>query len=416
MSTWLDRLKRLAKKNKIARKVYQQAKNNFITTHIGEITPFQPRRSDNENIRYNLLVPSINKEHVFGGISTAIKFFEQLVPEGCDKRIIMTDASPNIEDVDGFKGYQLVTADQELEIRCQLVAFNDRYQKTIPVRKTDIFIATAWWTAYSAQRIVKWQESEYSQERKKLIYFIQDYEPCFYPWSSQSILAESTYNYDGPQIAVFNTSLLQEYVTSQGHIFSETYSFEPQLNTELKKHLLLDAGIKKKKILIYGRPSVARNAFTLIMESLRIWVWQFDDATNWEILSVGETHPDIDIGNGMTVSSSGKMSLDKYAETLQESSVGLSLMISPHPSYPPLEMAHFGMLVVTNHYGNKDLSKWHENITSLKMITPEKIAEAITEQCKKHNADYEIGFRGKSFISNYVNDKELFPFIGNINI
>ena len=37
------------------------------------------------------------------------------------------------------------------------------------------------------------------------------------------------------------------------------------------------------------------------------------------------------------------------------SAIGISLMVSPHPSYPPLEMAHLGMLVLTNGFGAKDL-------------------------------------------------------------
>lgn len=40
--------------------------------------------------------------------------------------------------------------------------------------------------------------------------------------------------------------------------------------------------------------------------------------------------------------------LDTYA--------GISLMSSPHPSYPPLEMSVFGIKVITNNYSNKDLS------------------------------------------------------------
>ncbi|KRE86371.1 hypothetical protein ASG89_10160 [Paenibacillus sp. Soil766] len=414
MSTWLDRLKRLAKKNKLATKVYHQAKSNFISTHIGEITPFQPRRSDNENIRYNLLVPSINKEHVFGGISTAIKFFEQLVPEGCDKRIIMTDASPNEEDTVAFVGYNLVTADQDSTEPFQLVAFNDRYQKTIPVRKTDIFIATAWWTAYNAQRIVQWQEIEYSQQRNKLVYFIQDYEPCFYPWSSQSILAESTYNYEGPQIAVFNTSLLKDYVLNKGFIFKDYYTFEPQLNEVLQEKLeTLNLTEKKKRILFYGRPSVLRNGFTLIIEALRIWAWNYDDSSSWEIISIGESHPDILIGNGLNIRSFGKMTLDGYAQALAESAVGVSLMISPHPSYPPLEMAHFGLLVITNSYENKDLSKFHSNISSVETPTPDKISALLIKLCNEFSGNNEIGLN-KTYNESYMDKSDLFPFIPEI--
>lgn len=58
-------------------------------------------------------------------------------------------------------------------------------------------------------------------------------------------------------------------------------------------------------------------------------------------------------------------------------------MISPHPSYPPLEMASFGMGVVTNRYGRKDLSQWAQGIRSIDSFTPEAIAEALKRECAR---------------------------------
>ena len=71
-----------------------------LDTNVYEITPFTFRKADYENRRINLLVPSINAEHVFGGISTALKFFDTLVNAlGYDARIILTDAEPDKEAI-----------------------------------------------------------------------------------------------------------------------------------------------------------------------------------------------------------------------------------------------------------------------------------------------------------------------------
>lgn len=415
MSTWFDKLLRIAKKSELVKKTYQNVISSFVQTHVGEITPMQPRPSQHNGLRFNLLVPSINKEHLFGGISTALKFFERLVPSGVEKRIILTDAAPGEDDLQTFTEYKLLTCDSDETHLSLIVPFSDRYQKTIPVRANDVFITTAWWTAYGAQRIVEWQSRHYNQDPKPIIYFIQDYEPCFYPWSSQSVLAESTYKYTGPQIGVFNTSLLRDYVLRLGYRFTETYSFEPQLNSELLRHLKqANLKNKKRKILIYGRPSVPRNAFTLIMEALRIWAWKNESFRQWEILSVGEKHSDIEIGNGIIVRSKGKMTLSEYAAQLTEASVGVSLMISPHPSYPPLEMAHFGMMVITNSFQNKDLSEWHDNIVSIQDLTPMKIAEQLEELCLRFERDHYIGLTGQTRIHSYLQENDLFPFVKNI--
>ena len=50
-----------------------------LDTNVYEITPYTFRKIEYPNRRMNLLVPSINAEHVFGGISTAVKFFDTLV-------------------------------------------------------------------------------------------------------------------------------------------------------------------------------------------------------------------------------------------------------------------------------------------------------------------------------------------------
>lgn len=67
-----------------------------LDTNVYEITPYTFRKIEYPNRRMNLLVPSINAEHVFGGISTALKFFDTLVKAlGYDARIILVDAEPD---------------------------------------------------------------------------------------------------------------------------------------------------------------------------------------------------------------------------------------------------------------------------------------------------------------------------------
>ena len=114
---------------------------------------------------------------------------------------------------------------------------------------------------------------------------------------------------------------------------------------------------------MYGRPGKPRNAFPLIVDGLRAWVERRDDAGDWEFVSAGQAHEPVDLGRGVRMVSSGKLELDAYADLLRTSAIGISLMASPHPSYPPLEMASLGMLVLTNRFGAKDLSTWHDAIT-----------------------------------------------------
>jgi O-antigen biosynthesis protein len=397
------------------KRIYKSTVTSYLNSHIGEITPLLARKSEQSGLRLNLLVPSINQEHLFGGISTALHFFQLFANKGFKLRLILTDASPSEMDLAKFIEYHYVNSQDDHEASLQIVAFNDRYNKTIPVGKDDVFMATAWWTAYAAQRLVVWQEKAYNQETRKMLYFIQDFEPGFYPWSSQYVLADSTYKFEGQQIAVFNSSLLRDFFLEQGYKFSKQYAFEPKLNLKLQGFLQNGKSIeKRKRILIYGRPSVARNAFTLIIEALRTWIWQQPNVNDWEIISAGEQHLDIELGNGVKVISYGKMTLEDYADMLKQSAIGISLMVSPHPSYPPLEMAHFGMLVLTNHYANKDLSSWHDNITSLENYSPDVLASKLGELCLSFELNSKIGFIGKSHVPFYIDSSTPFYFIDEI--
>lgn len=410
----INDIKRFIKRNSKITKVCKEINNKVMfNANIGEITTLSARRSDFKEKRINLLVPSINQEHIFGGISTALKFYNQLCDKkGYKRRIITTDASPLEDDLKHFEGYILQDSEEDESIDFQIVPFNDRYNKTIPVGENDIFISTAWWTAYSAQNLIKWQSEEYKNKVKKSIYFIQDFEPGFYAWSSRYALADSTYKSELPQIAVFNTYLLMEYFNKNNYKFDEEYSFEPVLNEGLKQVLdKLDIFKKKKQILIYGRPSVQRNAFELIIESLKIWVWKQSNVNEWKIYSVGEKHPDIQLGNEMKVESLGKLSLDEYANLMAESYLGISLMISPHPSYPPLEMSTFGMKVITNNFANKDISSFNENIVSLNVLSTISINDSLIKITNNYTEEV-----CKNVHYNYINNTDIFNFIDKIDL
>jgi hypothetical protein len=166
--------------------------------------------------------------------------------------------------------------------------------------------------------------------------------------------------------------------------------------------------------VVYGRPGIPRNAFPAIVDGLRAWRATDPHAADWTLTSVGEAHPEIDLGGGVALGSIGKLDLDAYAALLRTSAIGVSLMVSPHPSYPPLEMAHLGMLVLTNGFGAKDLSTWHTNITSVGDVASETLAAELSALCRRFEADATIGARGRSSRPDYVSDAPQFPFAPDV--
>lgn len=93
---------------------------------------------------------------------------------------------------------------------------------------------------------------------------------------------------------------------------------------------------------------------------------------------------------------------------LLESSAGISLMASPHPIYPPLEMAHFGVRTVTNSYTCKDLSTFHPNITSIPSIAENAVAQALASSCRKA-AEPPVVYADPEYVR-----ETPYPFMGDL--
>lgn len=353
--------------------------------------------------RINLVVPWIQSSVTFGGISTALRFFNALRKRFPRSRIVVTDEQESDFEAAKWPGWVADTRRNE----SQTVAYLKKAQSPLVIDGSDYFIATHWLTAHFLKSIAHTLHKE-GKQFNQFIYFIQDFEPGFYPWSSRYLLANSTYENSADYIAVFNTGLLCEYFERAGYAFPTAFTFEPCLNPALAvQRSRLNGHKKQKLLLVYGRPDVERNAFELIVETLHSWVRQYSKANQWRVLSLGRAHGEIVLSTGIKLQSKGKVSIDEYANYLLDAAVGLSLMVSPHPSYPPLEMADFGVQVVTNRFANKDLSVRSPNIVSLSEATPHALSEALIRCCENHEAGNVHQASGSAF---WGTDDE-FPFM-----
>ena len=367
-----------------------------------------PVRSPRPGYRLNLVVPAIDAARTFGGIRTALDVFEAVGAGVGERRIVSLGGSGSAAD-DAIGAYVPVDAGADPEIALQFVA-HDGHGGPLAVRPGDVFVATFWTTAEAVGRIRRWQASIYGSAPDRFGYVIQDYEPGFYPSSAHSVLALATYADASETIAVFNTSMLRDAFHTAGITFGQEFAFEPRLLPALRAAMTLPALARSRTIVVYGRPDTPRNAFPAIIDGLATWRATDPGAAGWRVVSVGQGHPEIDLGGGVLLQSLGKLSLGDYAALLRGSAIGVSLMVSPHPSYPPLEMAHLGMLVVTNRYGAKDLSAWHPNIRSVDDLSAEAIATLLSELCRLFDADPGAGGATQPIRPDFISDAPPFPF------
>lgn len=395
LSTWLQQ-------NTCTKPIYKTAKKiiNSKNFSMQSLNVIQSYREAENKVRVNLVLPTLNKYKIFGGIATALKIYDYLGELlDADMRIIVIRQEKYNSKYSLLKeGYEYNTNSGSKQ-----VIFMSDLDNKLAVREKDIFICTSWDTAYSFDSVMKWKKEVYGKKNAKMVYLIQDYEPGFYPWSTEYVLAESTYKNNSVEtIALFNSKELYDFFELRGYQFYKKYYFVPNLNANLATFLKENnkEQNRKKRILIYGRPGTQRNVFELIVHSLRLWIEKINNPEQWEIISLGETFDDIDVGKNVKIRCLGKASLEEYAQMMLESYAGISLMASPHPSYPPLEMATFGIKVITNQFENKDLTDFNSNIVSLDQCTPEKISETLKEICLEYpNKIAEINTE-----SSYVND------------
>jgi hypothetical protein len=141
---------------------------------------------------------------------------------------------------------------------------------------------------------------------------------------------------------------------------------------------------QKRKILFYARPEqhAARNMFELgilgLSEAVRLG---YLDPSEWEFYGIGTAGatPRIPLHGEVSLTLLPKVNLKEYRETLPSFDVGLSLMLSPHPSLVPIEMAAAGMVTVTNTCENKTAGRLAAISQNLMGVEPtvDGIAEGL---------------------------------------
>jgi len=150
----------------------------------------------------------------------------------------------------------------------------------------------------------------------------------------------------------------------------------------------------KRQLLFYARPFAPRNLYELGIVALRRAVESGAlDASTWDLWFIGEALPPVDLGRGVVIRSQPWLGYSDYARLLRTSDVGLSLMLSPHTSYPPLEMAASGMIAITNTFATKTPERLQDisrNILSVSSDVDSIVEGLALASARTENLDARI--------------------------
>lgn len=328
----------------------------------------------------HLLIPGVSPSGVFGGVGTAVALGVALAEAGEQVQLVMTDYGQSIDDatVRDLILRHVATSPQTLgRIRIARAIHDDVEHQ---LGTDDVLVATAWWTAHRAAATIT---AHPDLRRRTIVYLVQDDETLFYEASERRLMAAASYGLDALHV-VNSTPLATHLRTEHGLTIDDELVLAPRV--AVPRTLQLRPVDGPLRVIVYGRPSVGRNLFDTALRGVAMWDAarrSHGDAGRIEVLSVGEPEQfRYRIGDQL-VRTPGVLGWDDYLALLATAHLGVSLMTSPHPSYPPLEMAASGLVVVTNRWGPKDLGVLSQRFVSCEP-TATDVARALAEAEARH--------------------------------
>lgn len=350
-----------------------------------KLKPLPVENVARQGLRINFVLPTVDKDIMFGGYAAILQLLKRVVELGHDTRILITEDGHISKE---YAQYNLASVLGDNVDKVDFVNVTHR-NRTVQVGANDRFIAYSAWTALIASNLAS------CTNEKKFIFLIQEDERIFHHNDSLRALIE--YAYSLPHTALFNSDeLKQHFERNRLGVFDESdatarnhFSFSHVL-TPVKAPKLQDfEGRVGKRLLFYARPEshAARNIFEIGFLGLKEAVkrgyfdrtWSFDGVgTLVEERSVG-------LGDGMILNLMPKLDGGSYGELLSRYDVGLSLMYAPHPGLVHFEMAAAGMVVVANEYEYRDEQYFKNKSDNFVVTKPtiSGIAEALGKAAKQ---------------------------------
>ena len=317
--------------------------------------------------RVVVLLPHLDVDRMSGGPNTVFQITARLLAKGLRLRYVAT-SGPLRPDHGSLRDHiRRVTGVEPPDDSVDFVDASAT-RAALDVGRRDVLVASWWPTAHLAKAALAHLDAS------EFIYIVQDYEPGFYPWSTKSALAEATYAM--PMRAIVNEPFLETLLCERrigrfGDPTMQHATFLPAVDRSVFRPRRADRTPgAARRLVFYARPKNPRNLFEIGLRALRQAAADgVFDTGPWEFVAVGRELPELPLSERHVLRAQPWLSYEAYGELLGSSDILLSLMLSPHTSYPPLEMAATGGLVVTNTYGPKTAE-------SLAAISPSILAAA----------------------------------------
>jgi O-antigen biosynthesis protein len=236
--------------------------------------------------------------------------------------------------------------------------------------------ATSWITAYALRG--------FGNTAHKL-YFVQDYEPYFYPHGSEYSFAEETYRFGFTGVCAGNW--LAEKLTNDFGMTCHSlgFSFDVDLykKTQRREPEII-------QVFCYCRPPTARRGIEAALLALSIVGDKIPNAkfifAGWDMSEYHFPYPHLNAGT---------LSLEALPDLYSQCDVGLVLS-STNLSLLPLELMSCGCVVVSNKGPNTEWLLGDSNCVLVDYV-PEKMADGIIEVLENDDKRANLASAAKEF-------------------
>jgi hypothetical protein len=315
--------------------------------------------------RLSLVTDGVGPFSLFGGVGTAIILGTLLANRlAADLRIVTRCEPPDAAPIREVLLCNGIALDGALEVAMAPLDGS----VDLPVSADEIFLTTSWWTTRATLA---------AAPPSRIVALVQEDERMFYPPGDERLRCTETLSHPGLPTVV-NTEMLFQHLLSGreplANLAQDGMWFEPAFPARAEPRSMEN----RRRLFFYARPRNERNLFWRGIEALHAAAAEgLFLAEEWEMHWIGHDVPEVTLPGGIVPLVTPHLAWGEYQAFIASVDAGFVLMDTPHPSYPPLDLAAAGAAVLTNtHPGKESLDRYSNNIL-LAPPTTEGLVEGL---------------------------------------
>jgi O-antigen biosynthesis protein len=324
-----------------------------LSARFAQLNPIHVYRMPETAPRVTLVTDSVNAGSLDGGVGTAMIFCALLASRlNGSLRVVTRTERPNRKHLRNVLTVHGAPLPPSVEfVHADVGALG----RSFDVRKSDIFVTTSWWTTCAVKRSIS---------AEQIVQIIQEDERMFYPYGDERLLCHEALS-DASLRFVVNSRLLFEHFSAEGleTIVKNGVWFEPAFPAAGYYSEDRESD-QKLSFVFYAQPQHIGNLYHRGLEAIDASIATgILDPDRWDFTFVGAHLEELTLADYVRPTLLQNLEWAEYLRLMRTADLGLALMYTPHPSYPPLDLAACGAVAVTNKFGPKAvLENYSRNI------------------------------------------------------